>query len=328
MKLKHYAAQNPLVTFIRLLAHYWQESLLFSRGLAQSNTRNNCNKFKAGLMMKFHAIEKGLSTGGTRAGFGQGKIISALEELSDFYCKFDDREFVLLNLSIVDKYIKFNKEMDIEIPGIIGRTNMLLDLITVEQQLDDHAGGVVVKKHSDVLNSIHSAFPEFSNSRYSIRDFNSDERVDKQKIYEAFEIAMKTPSACNRQPWRIHLFSGDKKNRLLEFQGGCNGFVNSMEYAILLTADLNSYFINEINQPYVDGGLYGMNLLYALHYTGLATIPLTTGFKQKKTKTLKRKFNIPACEVPVMIIGIGSYKHEYKVAVSHRIDYTNYLKEH
>ena len=327
MNIKQHIAQNKLVLFIRLLGQYLPEILLFSKELGQANTKNNHKKYKARLTIEFHSIEKGLSIGGARVGFGQEKIISAIKNLSDFYLKFYDSEFVLLNLAIVDKYLDFNETKKNELPQIIQMRNNLYNIIESQKNSCSEVG-VITKNKLTVLKSTHSDFSEFSNSRFSIRDFNSEEPVDKQKIYDALEIAMKTPSACNRQPWCIHLFSGNKKNQLLEYQGGCKGFIEQIEYAILLSVDLNMYFINEINQPYVDGGIYGMNLLYALHYKGLATIPLTTGFKQRKLNKLKERFDIPANETPVMIIGIGSYKNEYKVAVSHRIAYEKYFTEH
>lgn len=67
-----------------------------------------------------------------------------------------------------------------------------------------------------------------------------------------------------------------------------------------------------------------MNLLYALHFEGVAAIPLTMGHKQKKLKEIKLEMDIPDNEVPVLLIGVGAYKDKYKVAVSVRRDYHNY----
>lgn len=328
MNIKQTLSQNRLVFFIRLLLEYFYEIFLFSKELGTSDKSKKHSKFKADLTIRFHAIEKGLSIGKTKIGFGQKKILSALNDLFVFYNKFKDTDFVLWNLKIIDEYIKFNKENDFVVPEIGRLRDKLYDNIGNEHDFGKMEVGAILKKEEGILKSIHFDFPQFVTSRYSIRDFNPEMGVNEQDIYEALEIAKKTPSACNRQPWHVHLFSSELKNKLLDFQGGCKGFGNDIEYAVLLTCDLNGYFIHEINQAYVDGGLYGMNFLYALHYKGLATIPLTTAFKQKKQILLKQKFDIPLNEVPIMIIGIGTYKDEYKVAASHRISYNDYLKEH
>jgi len=48
------------------------------------------------------------------------------------------------------------------------------------------------------------------------------------------------------------------------------------------------------------------------------------GHKQKTIKKIKREMDIPENEIPVLLIGVGSYKDKYKVAVSVRHDYHNY----
>ena len=67
-----------------------------------------------------------------------------------------------------------------------------------------------------------------------------------------------------------------------------------------------------------------MNLLYALHYEELAAIPLTMGQKQGKLREIKKLMNIPEYEMPCVLIGVGSYKDLYKVAVSKRKNFMDY----
>ena len=107
---------------------------------------------------------------------------------------------------------------------------------------------------------------------------------------------------------------------------GSKGFNKQMQCAILVCGDLRNYGFYEQNLPFVDGGLYAMNLLYSLHYYGLATIPLTMGHKWRITKKIKQEMRIPSYEVPVLLIGVGTFKDDYKVAVSHRYMYKDYVK--
>lgn len=137
----------------------------------------------------------------------------------------------------------------------------------------------------------------------------------------------RTPSACNRQSYKIYVYKDESlKNRIFKMQGGCNGFYEDMQIAILICGDQRGYNINELHQVYVDGGIYAMNLLYALHYEGLAAIPLTMGQKQGKIALIKKEMDIPEYEMPCVLIGVGSYKDEYKVAVSKRKDYMEYTE--
>ena len=84
-----------------------------------------------------------------------------------------------------------------------------------------------------------------------------------------------------------------------------------------MTADRRAFLYYETHQPYVDGGMYAMNLLNALHFKGLGTIPLSCGFEAEKLPGL-RDFGIPDYEVPVLVIGIGCMEPHFHVAASVR----------
>ena len=88
------------------------------------------------------------------------------------------------------------------------------------------------------------------------------------------ELAQRTPSACNRQGWKTHVFLGDKSVELVKWQGGARGFENEIKGAILVTANLKAFLFYEVHQAYIDGGLYAMNLVNALQYSGFGSIPL------------------------------------------------------
>lgn len=81
-----------------------------------------------------------------------------------------------------------------------------------------------------------------------------------------------------------------------------------------------------MNLPYVDGGLYAMNLMYALHSEGLGTIPLTCSLMARNYKKLYHDFDIKDNEVPVLLIGVGNLKEKFEVAVSNRYNYDHYVK--
>lgn len=61
-----------------------------------------------------------------------------------------------------------------------------------------------------------------------------------------------------------------------------------------------------------------MNLIYALTYLGIASIPLTLGIKLSILKQIKKDFNIPNNETPVLLIAFGNYPNKFKVAKSYR----------
>lgn len=63
-------------------------------------------------------------------------------------------------------------------------------------------------------------------SRRSIRKFKKKE-VEREKICEMIKAAIAAPSAKNRQPWKYIVFTGDKKDELLNAME--TGLINEKE---------------------------------------------------------------------------------------------------
>lgn len=187
-------------------------------------------------------------------------------------------------------------------------------------------GGIYNLSLKEISSKLKSPFDEFSQLRFSVRDFGTSP-LNIEHVYAALRLCERTPSACNRQSWRLHVYTENKLvAKMFKLQGGSKGFNEQMQCAILICGDLRNYGFYEQNLPFVDGGIYAMNLLYALHYYGVATIPLTMGHKRRITKKIKQEMHLPNHEVPVLLIGVGTFKDNYKVAVSHRYSYCEYVK--
>ena len=75
-------------------------------------------------------------------------------------------------------------------------------------------GGVFTLTKEEVFEHLNTNFKDFLSSRHSIR-FYKNCVPDRKKIDEALSIAQKTPSACNRQGWKTHVFLGEKSVDLI-----------------------------------------------------------------------------------------------------------------
>lgn len=139
--------------------------------------------------------------------------------------------------------------------------------------------GIIWLNHDDIQKREKASFSVFFQSRFSVRDFGTAS-VSMDKLEDAFRLCERTPSACNRQSWRLHVYT-EKENidKLCRLQGGSKGFYDCFQGVIMLCANISCYQFQEPNQYFVDGGIYAMNLLYALHSNDIATIPLTMGHK-------------------------------------------------
>jgi nitroreductase len=109
-------------------------------------------------------------------------------------------------------------------------------------------------------------------ARRSVRDFDG-RPVDLTLIERAASIAQLSPSACNRQPWRLHLYDDRAAiDRLLVYQNGNRGFGHTIPLLAIVTCEHGAFFdSSERNEPALDGGLFLMSFILALQALGLSS---------------------------------------------------------
>lgn len=313
--------QSYIAVFIRIFFGKFLESFIYSKYMASFDMLRNPHKLKTHIIIKAHALEKGMSIGKTRLGFGKRKALELLNDMELYLSIGGDKQFVEECCSIIKKYIEFNEQGGADMEDIKGSYN----LFSKKEDLSILPyGGVSVLNHEDLLTKEKMSFDVFSQIRYSTRDFG-DSPVDIKNIENALKLCERTPSACNRQSLHIHVYlNRDDINKLCNLQGGCKGFIDEMQGVILICEKLTGYSSSEMNLPYVDGGLYAMNLMYALNFYDIASVPLTMGHKPHRNMKILKEMNINLTEVPVLLIAFGSYKDKWRVAQSHRKNWRDY----
>lgn len=294
---------------------FWKLTVKYN---ASNHTDDDIQKMQYTLSRETHTIEKGMSMRNPRKGFGQQKVknlITRLRKYVKLYL-YEDSVFLDYPLSTIQTYIDYTLSTGVDIPDIQKNFSFLLQEAG-KTNVCGKAGVEKVTKKS-ILDKCNKDFESLLYSRHSIRYF-SDTPVGDDIINKALELAQRTPSACNRQGWLTHVFRAPKSIDLVKWQGGSRGFEDEIKCAILVTANLKAFLNHEVHQAYIDGGLYAMNLINALHSLGVGTIPLSCGFMEKQISQLSR-FDIPENEVPIVIIGVGNYLDCFNVAVSERKD--------
>jgi len=310
---------------VKLRLQLRREGLVFLRRLLRYNasvgTDKDMAKMQYTLLRTAHTLEKGLSMPSPRKGFGREKALGLISGLERYAARFgsEDPEFLASPMQTVAAYLDWSEKegTDVSKPkAAFSDLQQTYFSLTGHNQAAAPAGTVSCGA-AQIREAAAGDFESLLLSRHSIRCFSREE-VPDSTIIKALELAQRTPSACNRQAWKTHVFKGESAARLVRWQGGCKGFEDEIRTAILITADMRAFLSYEPHQAYVDGGLYAMNLINALHFLGLGTIPLSTGFKCTRLKQLYRGFDIPENEVPIMIIGTGMLPDEVKFAASVR----------
>jgi nitroreductase len=106
---------------------------------------------------------------------------------------------------------------------------------------------------------------------------------------------------------------------ILELQGGLKGYSANLSQLIVLTSDRNFFYsAGERYQLYIDGGIYLMNLLYALHFYGIVACPAHWGMPYQADIKMTDLLNLKNSEQIISLIAIGVPTNEFNTTLSLR----------
>lgn len=243
-----------------------------------------------------HALEKGLSVKHQKANFGREKVCALLELMNAYNsCAEDpDPQAIELARSILGSYAE-NRI----------RRGEDVSFVPEEYRVPDSLAGVMTHTASG-----STLFADIANGRHSVRTF-SDVPVSPEKLENAIRLAQTAPSACNRQGVHVFACTNVEKIRMIfSKHGGLRGFANPG--AILaITGNLKLYHSEyERNTVFVDGGIFLMNLLYALEAYGFGACPIIWGAEPDNDAFLRNLLGIPEHNEIVALVVTGNYPDE------------------
>ncbi|WP_178360979.1 nitroreductase family protein [Mycolicibacterium hippocampi] len=172
----------------------------------------------------------------------------------------------------------------------------------------------VAKHHEHKIDDVDGFF----RSRRSVRDFDSAQ-VPDETLTRAVALALQSPSVCNRQAWRVRFFRGDDVSRILAHQNGNSGFRYVIPVVGLITVDTRMFSAaGERNQPWIEGGIFSMSLVWALHALRVDSCMLNMSVRNKQASAVRKEFGIPDNELIIMMIAIGYARPGHRIARSPR----------
>ena len=269
----------------------------------------------AEIVMGYHVLEKGLTMPHRRLGFGKGAVVHLINLIESFEQRFGDDPQVIHAIGVLSAYRELHRSADQHADDTIlyQRLNAFLRAHpNVPTAVEPH----VTK--AEFFESKDAPFPAFAASRHVVRHFAG--AVPKETVDAAVSLALTAPSACNRQPVRVHVIdSPELRDKLFALQGGARGFGADADKVIVVTSDLSSVRWSwERHDCYTNGGIFVMNLCYALHYYGVAHCILHWSVAPKTDRTVHGLLNIPANEAIVQVLACGLPPDTFDVAASPR----------
>lgn len=287
-----------------LIINYWQDMLNYYR-YSNVFSDENFQKIESGVIMNYHSIEKGFLYKNKRDGFSKIKVVTLISQLK----RMSDLHILRINsqiraaINILLKYYQYHQSVDLDISDFFSQDdyNWLLTLIPEESFQP-----VCHISKSNFYNHTNESFDKFSYSRKSIRDFSAG-IVNNDIILKAINLANNAPSVCNRQSCKNYIIQEKETiDNILKLQGGFTGHEKNVSRLIILVSNKNYFFsIGERNQLYIDGGIYLMNLLYALHFFNIAACPANWGKCVRDDKLIRKIIDVPFNEQIICIIPIG-----------------------
>ena len=264
----------------------------------------------------YHQIEKGLAMRDMRLGFGVEKIIRLNQTIDKYVSKYGATDTQLRDaIAVMFEYQHVHEEAGYQLP-----TNILAILDKKRKQYPDIPKLVQQGSTSNTyFSNIHADFNLFSKSRHSIRNFSG--AISIQQIIDAIDLARNAPSACNRQPSRVHIITQQKQiEACLALQNGNRGFGYLADKLLVVTGDLSTVLgAQEFFDLNTNVGIFIMNLSYALHYHKVAHCILNWYVLPKADKKLRQILELPENETVICFIVCGSLPKEFKIVSSPRI---------
>jgi len=259
------------------------------------------------MMLLIHSLEKGMRHPNPRSGFGHEKAESLHARTKEYMEKHGIDQYSQLSLGVLKQYVghpyaKSSSSLQLFVSETLRKHQALKPELL--------PGGAKSLDPADILMCYEDAY-KFVSTRFSVRDFAQTE-ISDDHISKAILFAQTTPSACNRQPSRVHIFSSKTTiAMILEHQLGDQGW-GSGACRLFVVTSLLSHFdgVYERYQMYIDGGMFAMQFVLALHSLRIAScckMYIRTPATDKQFRLLT---GISRNEAPIMLVLAGNYKEK------------------
>jgi nitroreductase len=267
---------------------------------------------RAQLTKIYHRIEKGLALPEPRIGFGRDTVtdtmarISRLEGMGEAGFETEGARGSLASYVAFHTARAHPVDADLE------------DFLAAAPQTE-RPGGVVTLKREKLAAATAMDFDGFARSRYSVRQYTG-EPVTQEEIEAAVATALKSPCVCNRESRHVFAAFGEKtRTRLLAYQNGNRGFGHLAGAVLVVAVDQRSFSdFGERNQGWIDGGLFTMSLVYALHARQLGTCLLNWSVLSPHDASFRAEFDIPDHMNVITMMAVGRLPETITAAQSPR----------
>lgn len=284
---------------------------------------NSENKYLGAIALKAHVVEKGITMPNRRYNFGEENLLDLICLCNEYIeCHYNtQRTQFKAAISVIFEYehihIENNKDIPMRLSNAIENLHKTFPQYSINPQ-------IAIDKH---IMFQKGDFKYIAEHRHSIRHFCGT--IPLEKVKAAIKLAQTAPSACNRQPIHVHIVDKTDNehlfHKILDLQKGNRGFGPNADKLLIVTSIADVYIgLPERNLMYIDGGIFTMNLLYALHYYEIAACTLSASLLPPSFS----KDILGVQETPIAIIAVGDCPDSFLVARSEKKHIDSIIQYH
>lgn len=322
MKNKIKSLLKKIHSSILLELNFLYDYKKFKKNYTKEGNYKNDNSTKAWILQDKHRLEKAFSLPVPRFGFGE-QVIERLIKNLRLYSQKDNIYYI--GVGALKAYKIFHEMNNVEVPIFYTELIKKIPNEDLENKKTEISGFL---KSSDIKETENvSTFKEFSESRYSCRNYNKNKVITPEILREITELTITAPSVCNRQHWKIYFLSGKKKDFILKLQNGNIGFTDNIPMIALVVSDISAFYTpNERNQAYTDGGIFAMNLMYAIQSKGMQSCPLNWCSSYINENKIEKAKIVKPNESAIVVIAFGYPNKNATYAKSPRLPVENFYE--
>lgn len=267
------------------------------------------------ILQTSHRIEKGLTIQNPRKLWGWNKVDNLVELISIEMKKEHPDQFAIeTGVAVLKAYADYKEKCGEE--ERIKARNLFTGYDDVKKLVENckPVGGTIKLSRDEIVSEDNAeAAEKLFHTRHSVRDFDSKE-VSRETLNKAIQLALYSPSACNRQPTKIYVLSAKRREEL-----GFENIYNANQY-LILTGEMNAFTAAEHGDWVVSTSIFAGYLVLALHSMGIGSCikRKEMTFHNKYNSIIRKECGIPKNEKIILEIPIGYYHDEIIAAYSNR----------
>jgi nitroreductase len=146
------------------------------------------------------------------------------------------------------------------------------------------------------------------------------EPVPRELIENAIEVALLSPSACNRQPFLFRVFDDPELlPKIASLPGGTVGFHHQFPAMVVLVGEMRNYYgERDRHLIYIDASLAAMSFVFAAETLGLSTCCINWPDIEEYEREAEETLLLEKDQRIIMFLAVGYPDPEGKVAYSQK----------